>query len=258
MPTIRLLFLIAILPLTLSCATSPPPYVYMPTEDGSTLALFSQGVPYALQRTDCSEVRSCLDRVRMAGDRYVRVWILYQNTSPDTVLFDPFACLKLGSITAGRRLPVVEPMLPSEVLRRIEKKQSIARFGQVLAGMADALTTQPTVIRSSSGQELVVSDIQAKQRAASDRQAAALAAIDVAANAAKKDFSSTVLRRNTVLPGGGITGFVFFRAPALPTPVSRPLRMPAPNIFDDLFAHQLEISLPCTTLTITFRPIQGE
>ena len=83
-----------------NCASTAPEAIFMPKESENVFPFFAKGQAIAAVRSDKSFILLSLDRTRVAGLTYLRLWILYKNLSEEPYLLEPlrFVTVRITSL----------------------------------------------------------------------------------------------------------------------------------------------------------------
>jgi hypothetical protein len=253
----RFAHLIAYIFVTLfvGCSTIPKyPYVYEPTKGAEVFSYYVLGTPYAAIETDCADIRMSIGPTMLNQKYYMRVFISYNNLSDQPFLFYPLDSLSL-CIEDNDKSNIISATSPNEIVRSIDITKNTALFFQALSGGIEAAAVRPTTINGPGG-TYKIDDVARKQQLAIDRAAGNMAVTDVLGEGLKTSFSSTVLRRHTIFPGGSLAGFAYFQAPGHTAPKGISERALAAYIASHRF--NITIRTACGVQTVQFVPAPGE
>ncbi len=182
-------------------ATYRPPTVFQPVATATTHEFFSNGVPIAVVQGDSCAMLLAAEPTRIGTLQYLRLWWLYANQGRAPVLVEPLADISVvsRSRTSGEEQRVgVEP--PSLILQRIRSEAATREIAAVIGG-----TLESAAATLDDSREAAVHD---RQRAR-DRTDEELAQARLACALYGESVNNGVLRRNTVLPGQGVHGYVY-------------------------------------------------
>ena len=207
----RFICLAIVLILCVSCVPVVPiQYVYNPDKSDSIHVYYLDGVPAAVTERQNDIVLMSFDRVSLNNEYFLRMWLFFFNKRSEPVLFDPLGSISLrfgyrGAFNA--ETPAVRAMSPSVLLGSMEQQKlkdigadrfmtalyALSGYGSAVSKGADPMDASRTVTATiAQGNALLGSK-------------AALY------NAAKETVSAGLLRKNTVFPGKGVQGYVYFR-----------------------------------------------
>ena len=68
------------------CAPYVRPSVFTPAPSQGVVTYFANGQPFAIRETDSAFVAMSISPSAVAGQTYLRVWLLYKNKTAETVL----------------------------------------------------------------------------------------------------------------------------------------------------------------------------
>ena len=188
-----------------------------------------------------------------------------ENHSSSPILLEPLkrATLTVESIekhkvatrpSDGKKVLDTRPEPPTKILAKISNAKAsssiLAGIGAVLEAAAARPTTATTTgMNASTGETYVsrttINDTDQKSRAILDRRATQIASTDAWYESFKRSVNAGILRRNTVFPGEGVNGYIYFQASTLSPP--GPDRR-----------YVVNLSLPEGQQVVTFEPIAGE
>lgn len=190
--------------------------IFYPKETENTKTYFLNGIPFSVINLDSSYMVISLDKEKIAGYQYMRLWLLYQNKSEKPYLFEPLKALKLVFYKKKERL-TINPTSPTEILSRIDseklRKQILQIIGGALQTVSAELTPEATVT-TPSGNIYVIDDKTAGEKII-DRTAINMQSTSYMYEAYKNSVNNIVLRRNTVFKDKNIMGYVYFYIPGI-------------------------------------------
>ena len=247
-PVLYLLFAFALF----GCATSKPPAIFVPQDSREAAYYYRNGVPIVATTVDSFFVSFVVEpSVVLGSKRYVRVWVLFKNDSRSGVLLDPLKFFRLTPVEGKHSLAGATPESPSEILARISIEAAINIMMQSIGGAMKALSTQPTTIRSSSGERYQFNDRQEKIDNANEKAGAAIANTAILYQNFASSVSSGILRRNTLFPNESVNGYIYF-------PFPRPSLYYGDYLDLSKYQLRLEIVTPTATKAITLVQVEGE
>ncbi|TFG86637.1 MAG: hypothetical protein E4H17_04020 [Gemmatimonadales bacterium] len=154
----------------------------------------------------------------VAGQQYTRVWWLYTNQAQAPVLIEPLVNVSVVSRDRrARKEQRAAPVAPSLILHKIENAKAVASIALAIGGSLKAAAASydeavnPPTITGPHGTATIRDPGRARNRtqAIADRTEDAIASTRYAYDLYARSVNSGVLRRNTVLPGDGVNGYVY-------------------------------------------------
>jgi hypothetical protein len=208
LPTIILLF---------GCASAALPVIYIPTVGQQVHCFYRNGQPIISASIDSILTSFTIEpSVRVAGRNYCRLWIMVNNTSQREFLVDPPNSLSLVAIFNRKAIDTLHPTPRTQILTSIDNESAVIQIVQSIGSTLKALATEPTTITDSRGNSLQINDRQAKIDEVNRQSRAEIASTSRLYEAFKASVNAGILRRNTLFPGQGINGFVYFQMPVPP------------------------------------------
>ena len=265
--------ILILISIVVGCASTTPVTKYLPEQRQNVLPFFTSGQPIAAAQADEAFMLMSLEPTHVAGRPYIRLWLLYQNTSDQPYLLEPlkFTTLTAKCISRGMSESSM-PESPTKILAHISNEKSKKMIMQAIGGTLQAMAVKPTTARtevyakSSPGlpaftATTTVNDESEKRAEVHDRTVNAMMNTSMWYELYQNSISEGILRRNTLFPGQSANGYIYF-------PFNLPLvERYDPNrnrvVKDDL-CHSKDfryiVSLDMTTVTqeIKFVPIEGE
>lgn len=254
---LRLFLLSAII---LGCASTVPVPKFMPEQGQNVFPFFTKGQPIAaVQSTDGFMLLS-MEPTILANRRYIRLWILYQNTSEEPYLLEPksFVSLTITSISKGKT-GTSTPESPTKILADISNEKALSMIMQAIGGTLETMAARPTTAETrfndGSSATTTIYDQQEKRDIVADRTANAMANTAMWYEIYQNSISDGILRRNTVFPGRSVNGYIYF-----PFPASRKWKYEANARYPSNVNYFLRVDfdLPGESQSILFTPIEGE
>lgn len=197
-----------------ACGSAALPVIFVPPAQQGVAYFYRDGRPFVITSIDSVLVTFVLDySVRLAGKDYIRVWLLVHNTSQSDFLLDPWTSFKLVPLFERRAIDTLLPVPRTQILSDIDNEEAVAQILQTIGSTLKAVSTEPTTLTDSRGNTIQLNDRQDKldQVARDSRIASANTATLYAAF--KSSVNAGILRRNTLFPGEGINGFIYFPRP---------------------------------------------
>jgi hypothetical protein len=231
---------------------------------------FTSGQPIAAIESDEAFMMLSLEPTHIASRPYIRLWLLYQNTTDTPYLLEPLNFVTLTTTRLSRsKTQSSTPESPTKILAHISNEKAITLIAQAIGGTLQEMSVKPTtsktIIDDSAipGRRLtattVVNDREEKISDVRDRTSQAMWDTAIWYDVYENSINKGILRRNTVFPGQSVNGFIYF-----PFPLPRDAETAGP--FRDTgdyyrtmdYMHVVAIGLESETLNIEFLPIEGE
>lgn len=242
------------------CASTVPEPKFMPEQSQNVFPFFTKGQPIAAVQSTSAFMLMSIEPTILANRRYVRLWILYQNTSEEPYLLEPkrFVSLTITSISKGKT-GTSTPESPTKILADISNEKALSMIMQAIGGTLQAMAAGPTTAETrfndGSSATTTIYDQQEKRDIVADRTANTMANTAMWYEIYQNSISDGILRRNTVFPGRSVNGYIYF-----PFPTGRKWRY-ADNESYLSSANEflrVDLDLPGTSQSIYFTPIEGE
>jgi hypothetical protein len=177
---------------------------------------YSDGIPVVNIKTDSSFYVLSLDQPEVAANKYIRLWVLYQNNSNVPVLYKPYNSfeLRLQIKQDTSKICLLLPEKPSEILTDIDVENLNSNTGIFLGGVLNSIVYgKNTTVTTNTGIAYTIDDGRQKSAAIIDRTNADMQMNNEKHGILKSDVSSGILRKNTVAPGKSVSGYVYFKLP---------------------------------------------
>ena len=188
--------------------------IYYPTQTELTNTYFLNGIPFSVSNRDSSYSIVSMETDKIAGYKYFRLWVLYQNKTTVPYLFEPLKAFKLICQVKDKEYTLV-PTAPSEILSRINSeklgKQILQVIGAALQTVSAELSPEATVT-DPSGSVYKINDKNASGKIG-ERTAEKMQGTSYMYQAYKNSINNIVLRRNTVFQDKNIMGYIYFSIP---------------------------------------------
>jgi len=246
-------FILSVLCVLLGCATTTPSKVYLPTNSSEVMSFYRNGVPIGTLTSDSAVAMVSLEPSEVSGVKYMRLWLLYKNTSGSSLLLDPLKAVKLSYFSDKKSFPEVGPESPSSILAAIENQKAMDMIAETVGGTLQALSAEPTTVTGSHGEALKVNDTEAKRSAIANNTTSTLVSTALMYDMFKNSFNSGILRKNTVFPGESVNGYVYF-----PLPKHVSYSNDVIYIRPEQSTYNLLIETQTGAKTIEFTPADGE
>ncbi len=239
--------------IVLSCASTVPVTKYMPQKSKNIFPFFVSGQPIAAVQSEDAFLLLSLEPIILARRPYIRLWLLYQNTSNEPYLLEPlrFSTLRVSSFAwVGSRSS--EPESPTRILAHISNEKAAIQIMQAIGGTLQTMAVEPTTAKTrfndGSSATTTFNDQSEKRDRVVDRTINNMTNTALWYDLFQNSFSSGILRRNTVFPGQSVNGFIYF-----------------PYGWDEdktlgsmLYDYIVALRMPGGTQNVHFKPIEGE
>jgi hypothetical protein len=231
--------------------------VFQPTEAGNVHSFFRNGAALAAIHSDSVFTLAEIEPISIGNTPYARLWLLVENRSTKPMLFEPLRCvaLRVESTQSPRKgFPAYKadltPTSPTTILAKISDTQAMSAILGSIGAALEASAQRPTTASTTNSTDFnrtttTINDTELKQRAVLDRRATQAAARDDWYEAFKGSISQGVLRRNTLFPGEGVNGYIYFKAPG--SQPSQPTRR-----------YVVTLRMTEGDQVVSFEPIEGE
>ena len=95
--------ILILISIVVGCASTTPVTKYLPEQRQNVFPFFTSGQPIAAVQADEAFMLMSLEPTHVAGRPYIRLWLLYQNTSDQPYLLEPlkFTTLTTKCISRG-------------------------------------------------------------------------------------------------------------------------------------------------------------
>ena len=207
------------------CAASVPPVVYEPTATDSVYSFYQNGYALGTVANESGRVVVEAEHVQVAGDDYIRLWLLYYNSSDSPFFLDPMNVAQLTAIgstgtfnSATNQFVQVldtiefEATPPYKILSSIDNQETIAMIAQAINGFMETKDIRPTTITNTkTGETWQVNDTKEKAERVQNRTNASIASTSMIYDLYKQSINAGILKRNTVFPKQSVTGYIYFR-----------------------------------------------
>lgn len=267
----------------LTCAAALPPLILVPANKPGAATYFQHGQAFAALERESTSVLLAASTCKQFGKSYLRIWVMYFSRMDHPVLLNPVYTFSAKVVT-NQGYDLLDPALPYQMLAEAENAKARAiiatAIGGALQSIGASLSARPTTIKSISSssttnrgrpdtysfgsQTSTVNDreekVAARFDAIADQAGQQLAAIRTAHEMFEASFNAGVLRKHTVFPQSGVTGFIYVPLPAHEV---IGLRGGIPHLGsrrweDGDISYVPRFSLPGMVDTLTFYPSFGE
>lgn len=185
---------------------------YYPGQEENLRAYIIKGISITAAAGDSSYALLSLKTGRIGSDRYVRVWLLYQNLGAEPYLFDPQSNIRITVETDKETLPGLMPAPPSQLAKHIDAEEQTtaihARYSAVLRTIAAEAAPEPS---ASAVEPYDATSPQAAETAFEAARARARSA-PYMYQTFVGSANSGLMRRSTVFQGKAISGNVYVLA----------------------------------------------
>ena len=236
------------------CATLKPPSIFVPHPQSDVTYYYRNGMPIVVAKVESSLVCFVVEPNAVLGPAaYIRLWVLFQNNSHSNLLLEPMKFFRLTPHGGPDTLEAVVPEAPAKVLASISNAAAAHIIFQSIGGTLKALSTEPAPLTNSTGERSQLNDRQDKTDKSSEQTNASVARTASLYRAYANSASSGILKRNTVLPGESVNGFVYF-----PFPKSKEGSNTRGYIDLTKYELRLEILTPVGSMSVDLTRLEGE
>ncbi len=248
-------------PILSGCAASVPPIVYEPTATDSVYSFYQNGYALGTVGNDSCRVVAELELSQVAGDNYVRLWLLYYNSSDSPFLLDPMKAARLtATLPDNSGATELEAIPPYKILGSIDNQKTVSMIMQAISGAAEAIQAKPTTITNTqTGEQYQVNDTKEKREKIINETSTSIATTSMIYDLYKQSVVAGILRLNTVFPLQGVTGYIYFKLPGNKVRVYQPDGSYYEADFDSIHGSlHLEVLTQKGTAKFDFKPVAGE
>lgn len=190
--------------LLIGCAASRPTLQYDALPTPSVGTFYLDGNCIASCASDSSYFSLAIDRrAYVGGYGNLRAWFLFQNRATAPCLLRPWTILRLDIVDTltGEKYPLAAAS-PNTLLTRIDEQEASENLFSFLGGALRAY-------------EISSSNVSTRHKVRELASIVGSTSADLTATQAwysivRESMSSTLLRKNTVLPGASVNGYVYF------------------------------------------------
>ena len=205
----KLIFLI-VLSLLLSSCSGNKYLIYEPSPTDEIFTFYSNGMPIGSYTADSSFILFSADEIDLFGKPYLRVWLLYENTSNSIYTLEPYNLISIEAERKGKLFSKYTAESPTKILSAIEEREAMEQILITIGGALEAISTEGTTVEGYSGTVYKIHDEKEKRDAIIQRTGYDLLNTANWYNIFKNSFSSGVLRKNTVFPNQSVNGYIYF------------------------------------------------
>ena len=228
------------------CAASVPPVIYEPTATDSVYSFYQNGYALGTVGKDGCRVVAEVEYARVAGDDYIRLWLLYYNSSNSPFLLDPMKAARLTAIQSNGDRIELEATPPYKILASIDNQETIATIAQAINGFMETKDIRPTTITNTkTGETYEVNDTKEKAERVQNETNESIATTSMVYDLYKQSIVAGILKRNTVFPKQSVTGYIYFRLPDY-------------SIYYYPYAMRLELFTQNREVDFDFKRVNGE
>jgi hypothetical protein len=246
------------------CASTLPDTVFQPREMPGVQSFFRNGAAIAAISGDSVFALSQVEPVTVGnGAPYARLWLLVENHSSKPLLVEPLKCASLrvestgmvkkdqfGNTLSFKGEPLeLAAASPTAILASVTNAQATASILNSIGAALEAGAQRPTTANTTVDGKTyttTVNDVDEKRQAIIDRRASRMTSSDAWYEAFKASVNAGILRRNTLFPGEGVNGYIYFKVPMTQQP-PQPIRR-----------YVVTLRMPEGEKVATFEPIEGE
>ena len=251
------------------CASTVVPVTkYNPEPQQNVFPFFTKGQPIAAVQIQDAFMLMALEPTRLG---YIRLWVLYQNTSDEPYLLEP---LKLASLTTTRiskhKSESCSAESPTKILKYISDEKAVLMIVQTIGGALQAMAVAPSTTSThgyvNSGSSIssfsattTVNDELEKRANVFSRTAEAMMNTAMWYDIYKRSVSNGLLRKNTVFPGQSVNGYIYFPFPSNLTSRTTWRSEAYKRYIRSMdYMHVVSINTATGIESIKFMPIEGE
>ena len=196
------------------CAHTSVPLLFEPVSAPSISTIYTNGVPIASVSTDSLFLLLALDQTQIAGDKYFRLWILAQNVSDTNMLLEPSKTFMLNAdpkeLSKVQKNFSMSAQSPTVILNSIEDEEATHSIITAIGGALEAASAKNTTITSNRGDKYTVHDVHEKRDVINQQTSSSMTSISNWYSIFKSSITSGILRKNTLFPGQGVNGYLYF------------------------------------------------
>ena len=257
MRQVNLLILVLITLILYGCASTKPPIIYLPTQNSEVMSFYRNGLPFGVISTDSSFIIVLLEPTKVAGTKYMRLWLLYKNSSKTPYLLEPLEAVKLrflGIQSDKKSFDNIAPESPTKILAHIKNEKTVNLIMQTIGGTLKTISTEPTTITGPKGERWVVNDRDDKVDAIRAQTMTSMINTAILYDVFMNSVSSGILRRNTIFPGESVNGYLYFPLPE----VIKPYHTRKSSVEPENYNYRLSVSTQFDSRVIELTPAEGE
>jgi hypothetical protein len=222
--------------------------MFFPKASGDAFCVYGTGlsVPIGMLFTDSALYMYSIEPILLDSEKYIRLWVLYENISENPCTFDPFVHVKLHMKGLKSSYRNILPDPPREIQRKISNEDAQAAAEEVIGKHIQLVGEQH---RISLNEELRVlskymsADItlrkQLEHYRANDILRGPLSGISMD-DILSRSVNDGILKPHIVYPGNSVHGFLYFPFPGMNWKTST-------AHFEDAFAYQCEMEIQTPT-----------
>ena len=150
-------------------------------------------------------------------------------------------------------LETVLPESPTKILAGMSNDAATNLILQSIGGTLKALSTEPATVTSSAVDRPQLNDRQEKTDKISEQTNASVSGTAALYRAYANSASSGILKRNTILPGESVNGYIYF-----PFPQTKESHLS--RAFIDLTKYELRVNIltPVGSKSVNLMRLEGE
>ncbi len=214
--------ILILISIVLGCASTKPFTKYLPEQQENVFPFFTSGQPIGAIETAEAFLLLSLEPTYVAGRPYIRLWMLYQNTSDKPYLLEPLQFVTLTSTHISKdKSKSSQPESPTKILAHISNDKAATMIMQAIGGTLEQMAVKPTTTRTetyeianggvrTSTAITTVDDESKKRGEIHDRTVNAMMNTAIWYELYQSSVSEGILRRNTIFPTQSVNGYIYF------------------------------------------------
>lgn len=193
------------------CTSSEPFKVYQPEKNTELNTYFINGIPIGVLVDDSIILMTIIEPISIAGDGYMRLWLLYGNKMNTDYLLAPMDFATMTISGKDYYSSNIKPESPSKILADIEDEKIKASISTTIGGALQTLSTQNTKVYDEYKKEkLSIGDKDIKNELILQKTREQLGNIVYYYDIFQESVNQGLLRRNTIFPFRSVNGYIYF------------------------------------------------
>ncbi len=209
MKSIVLLYFIILGVILNGCGASITPALYLPQQTDEIKLVYRNGNPFAYGQNDTVSFVVSIEPDMVAGQQYMRVWILLKNNSQSEILLQPEKIAKI-LVREKNDIGLLRAVSPNIILKSIDDKKASEQIWQSIGGLLSSVTVQPTAVKGSNGTTYTIDDTHEKRKEIAKETNAVNNATEIIYDMYKTSVNSGIFKIHTLFPGESINGYIYF------------------------------------------------
>lgn len=220
------IFLITLFSILLcSCSSSVDKFkekVFYPEPKSDVLSYYANGIPFGAFSIDTSiNCIISIEEKNILGNKYFRLWILYQNNLKEPYLFEPLKIATIRIKGNNEKNYYINPEPRSAILAPIDEEKESKIIAETIGGtlkmISNNINTKNTTIKDNKGNKIEIEDGKDKSRDKNDK-----IVTDVKSNINDiatwydiflESINNGILRKNTLFQNQSVNGHIYFLLP---------------------------------------------